>query len=122
MFFSSKVVSGKKLGRTIGFPTANLHVDASVALPENGVYAARVVVGGQQYSAMAYIGTRPTVDLGGGVLVEVSIMDFDSDIYGSQIQVELVAFIRGEQKFDSLEQLREQIMLDKKRIVEVLGL
>lgn len=119
MFFRSEVVGGKRLGRTIDFPTANLLVDAE-AMPRVGVYAARAWFAGREYMAMAYVGARPTVVENGKLSLEVNIIDFDQALYGQVLEVELVEFIRGEQRFDSLALLREQILLDKQKIMSVL--
>ncbi len=119
-FFSSTVVHGKQLGRTIGFPTANLLVDSESVLPAKGVYAARARVLETDYLAMVYIGNKPTVDNSGDKVIEVNLLDFEGDIYGQMMQVEIVEFIRGEQRFDSIDLLREQIYRDKENIIKVL--
>lgn len=120
MLFRGEVVGGQKIGRTINFPTANIAVDGEIELPSIGVYAARVVVEAQSYNAMAYIGRRPTVEQSEQPVIEANILDFSGDIYGQTIEIELLEFIRGEQKFDSLEQLRQQIERDRERIIEIL--
>ncbi len=104
------VVQGDQLGRTIGFPTANIQVAHSKLLPF-GVYAVTVVVGDQTMTGVANIGFRPT--LNGKVLrFEVHIFDFDAQLYGHEIAVSFVAKIRDEMKFASLEALKEQIAKD----------
>lgn len=120
IFFCSTVVRGQQLGRTIGFPTANLSIDSTAELPAKGVYAARVKVMGEEYRAMAYIGGRPTVDSSAQKVIEVNILDFEADLYGQTLELELVEFVRGEQRFDSLDSLREQILRDKDRIEAIL--
>lgn len=102
------VVPGKKLGRTIGIPTANLHLPEGVLVPKFGVYACRAVIDGKKYPAVTNIGTRPTVN-GSGVTVEPWILDFDGDLYGKRITLEFYAFLRPERKFDSLEELKAEI-------------
>jgi len=102
---TGRVVPGKQLGRTIGVPTANLEIPPMVMLPRTGVYACRV---GHQI-AVTNIGTRPTVE-GGGITVEVWILDFEGNLYGSELTVELCKFLRPEKKFGSLEELREEIL------------
>ena len=106
---SGAVISGRKLGRTIGIPTANIQVPDGVLLPPRGVYACQVVVDRVCYQAVTNIGQRPTVG-GHKVTVEPWLLDFEGDLYGKQIAVEFHHFLRPEQKFDSLEALREEIL------------
>ena len=105
---SGVVVSGRKLGRTIGIPTANLQVPAGVILPPRGVYACKVIAEGKEYTAVTNVGSRPTVG-GHHVTVEPWILDFEGDLYGKQISVAFYKFLRPEKKFDSLEQLQVEI-------------
>lgn len=103
------VVPGKKLGRTIGIPTANLHLPEGVLVPKFGVYACRCSIDGKKYPAVTNVGIRPTVS-GSGITVEPWILDFADDIYGKEITLEFHAFLRSEQKFDSLEELKAEIL------------
>lgn len=106
------VQPGKQLGRTIGFPTANLsYPDGLVQMPY-GVYACRATVGGNSFHAITNMGTRPTV-AGEDVTVEVHILDFSGDLYGKSLALEFLDFIRPEQKFESLAKLQEQIAKDR---------
>lgn len=121
-FFEGKVVVGNKLGRTIGYPTANLDVeDKDKLIPGNGVYAVQVTTESDKevYDGMMNIGMRPTV---GGTkrTIEVNIFDFDKDIYGENMRVCLSAYLRGEVKFDGLNQLKDQLAKDKIAAQEVL--
>lgn len=112
-FIKGIVVKGNQLGRKIGFPTANILVeDESKLVPAHGVYAVKVYIRGQLYHGMLNIGVRPTV-AGKGKTIEVNIFDFEQNIYGEQIQVEFVYFIRKEQKFENLQALIAQLSLDK---------
>ncbi|MDF1738239.1 MAG: bifunctional riboflavin kinase/FAD synthetase [Verrucomicrobiales bacterium] len=106
------VIKGRQLGRTIGFPTANLTVH-SEQLPPTGVYAVSVVGQGDSWNGVANLGYRPTVE-GGDVkrLLEVHLFDMSSDIYGEELEVTFVKFLRGEKKFDGIEALKAQIALD----------
>lgn len=108
----SDVVShGKKLGSTLGFPTVNLRLKPSVLPPALGVYATRVwLENGESHIAVTNVGTRPTVDDGDQITVEGFILDFSGDLYGQKIRMEFYQFIRPEQKFSSLDALREEIM------------
>lgn len=106
---SGSVVPGKQVGRTIGIPTANLVIPERVLVPAYGVYATRVVTGNGSYLAVTNIGVRPTVDDGRGVTVEPWILDFDGDLYGQTIRVEFFKKLRGEKKFTSLEELKQEI-------------
>lgn len=111
--FSGIVVKGRQLGRTIGFPTANVQVAETYKLiPSNGVYAVKILVRGEWFKGMMNIGNRPTVE-GIGRTQEVNIFDFDSDIYGETLKVEIINYIRPEQKFNGIEALKEQILKDK---------
>lgn len=105
---SGTVISGQKLGRTLGIPTANLAVAPELLLPKRGVYAARAEFDGQTHLAVVNIGCRPTV--GGETLtVEPWILDFDGDLYSHFVRLSLYAFLRGEQKFPSLAALTAEI-------------
>lgn len=106
---SGSVVSGRKLGRTIGVPTANLLLPAGVVTPQFGVYACMAVVDGQKLPAVTNVGTRPTVG-GHRITVEPWILDFDGDLYGKTITLEFHKYLRPEQKFASLEELQGEIM------------
>lgn len=105
---SGEVVSGRHIGRSIGVPTANLLIPEGVAVPKFGVYACQVEIDGTKYSAVANVGTRPTVG-GHRVTVEPWILDFEGDLYGRRITLEFHRFLRPERKFDSLEELRAEI-------------
>lgn len=108
---SGTVVSGRQLGRTIGIPTANLHIPEGVAVPRFGVYACKAFAGQGQYLAVTNVGTRPTVG-GHRITVEPWLLDFDADLYGQTLTLEFYAFLRPEQKFDALPQLQQQIQAD----------
>ena len=109
------IVKGRQLGRTIGFPTANLQIDDAVKLiPANGVYAVDVEQGGQTYGGMLNIGFRPTV-AGDHQTIETYIFDFDKDIYGEHMTLRFRAFLRPEQKFNGLPALMEQLHLDEQQ-------
>ena len=102
------VVSGRKLGRTIGIPTANLIIPEGLVVPAFGVYACKTMIDGKEHLAVTNIGTRPTVG-GHRVTVEPWILDFDGDLYGKELTLQFYAFLRPEQKFDSLAQLKAEI-------------
>ena len=106
------VVAGNQLGRTLGFPTANMQLYEPLKLvPANGVYAVDAEVLGTTYKGMCNIGMRPTVG-GASRTIETHILDFDQDIYGLPIRIRFLRRIRDERKFPSLEALREQLTLD----------
>ena len=115
-FFEGVVIEGNKLGRTIGYPTANLHIGSEEKLiPGNGVYAVEVknqklTVG--SWKGMMNIGVRPTVD-GKKRVIEVNIFDFAEDIYGQTLQVHVHHYLRGEVKFNGLDELKAQLQKDK---------
>ncbi|MFN3889329.1 MAG: bifunctional riboflavin kinase/FAD synthetase [Beijerinckiaceae bacterium] len=109
-FIVSEVVHGQKLGRTIGFPTANLRIDPSSGL-RFGIYAVRLKVDGTTREGVASWGRRPTVD-NGAPLLEVYVFDFTGDLYGKQVEVDFVEWLRPELKFDGLDALTAQIEKD----------
>lgn len=110
---SGTVVKGKQLGRTIGFPTANLHLHESYKLiPSNGVYIIKAHYQNQAFNAMLNIGVRPTVD-GVSRTIEAHIFDFDKEIYGEDLKLELLSYLRPEQKFNGLDALVEQLHIDR---------
>ncbi|MBL7887753.1 MAG: bifunctional riboflavin kinase/FAD synthetase [Flavobacterium sp.] len=118
--FSGKVVKGKQLGRTIGFPTANIAIDeAYKLLPKNGVYIVSAIIDSKKHFGMMNIGTRPTIN-GENQTVEVFIIDFNQEIYDTLITIEVLQFIRNEQKFDSLDALKKQIENDKKYTLDYI--
>lgn len=109
---AGQVVKGFQVGRTIGFPTANIAYDDSRMLPKDGVYAARVAVDSHLYDAMLYIGSRPTVNTG-KTSVEAYLFDFSDDIYGKNVNVRFVDRIRDSIKFNSIEELKKQLGEDE---------
>lgn len=113
-YIDGGVVAGNKIGRTLGFPTANLQVDnAEKLIPINGVYAVSVEVDGVDYNGMLNIGNRPTMNNGAHRTIEVNIFDFSADIYGKAIRVTFIERIRSEVKFEGLEKLIAQLHQDK---------
>ena len=110
---SGEVVHGKKIGRTIGFPTANILVDDMKLLPKNGAYIVEVWLKNQQYKGMLSIGTNPTIG-GNNLSVEVNILDFKGDIYGERLTLKFRDFLHEEIKFENLEKLIERLKQDKK--------
>jgi riboflavin kinase/FMN adenylyltransferase len=110
---SGIVVKGNHLGHKIGFPTANIKVmDSHKLIPGNGVYAVRALIHGVEYKGMLNIGVRPTID-GTEKTIEVHIIEFDDDIYGEELTVLFDDWIRNEQKFNSLDELKLQLEKDK---------
>ncbi len=107
---AGKVVGGAGRGTGLGFPTANLRLPRDVALG-HGIYAVRIHLGGRQYDAAAYLGTRPTFDHGDPVL-ELFLFDFDGNLYGREIEVEFIDFVRPDAKFASIEALKAQMAED----------
>ncbi len=106
------VESGKKLGRTIGFPTANLQLnDPYKLIPSHGVYAGYTYINGKQYKMVCNIGTQPTVE-GNDVKIEAHILDFSGNLYNQTISLHLVQFLRPVQRFNSLDELVKQIQID----------
>jgi riboflavin kinase/FMN adenylyltransferase len=111
-FVTGEVIHGQKLGRTLGFPTANIALDPSCRL-RHGIYAVRLTVDGRTYDGVANFGRRPTVDDHGAPLLEVFVFDFAGDLYGKTVEVAFVGWVRGEEKFPSLDALVEAMNGDK---------
>ena len=109
---SGRVEHGKKLGRTIGMPTANLIPERDKLLPPNGVYYSQALIDGRTYKGISNVGCKPTVGDGHIVGVETYLYDFEGDLYDRDITVSLLAFRRPEMKFDSVERLKEQMEAD----------
>jgi riboflavin kinase/FMN adenylyltransferase len=117
---NGQVQKGNQLGRTIGFPTANLAVAESYKLiPKKGVYLVQSVLNQKKVFGLMNIGVRPTVD-GKTQTIEVFYLDFESDLYGQQLHVELLDFIRDEQKFESLDALKIQLEKDKNWAIQAI--
>ncbi|MCQ2175785.1 MAG: riboflavin biosynthesis protein RibF [Bacteroidales bacterium] len=108
------VVHGQKLGRKLGFPTANLEMDEPLkVIPAHGAYYVKVRVCGEEYGGMCNVGVRPTVG-GSCPVIEAHLFGFDREIYGEKIEISFVRRIRGEKKFSGLEELKRQLEMDKK--------
>ena len=115
------VVAGKQLGRTINFPTANLQPDSAMMLPAEGVYACRAILAdGTEKAAMVNLGRRPTVDAAGAPLsVEAHLIDFDGNLYDAPLALDFVSRLRGERKFDSLAELKQQLAADREAAKQI---
>ena len=115
------VVAGNRLGRTIGFPTANMQLYEPLKLvPGNGVYFVKVRTLGKEYFGMCNIGCRPTVGMGNARTIETNIFDFDEDIYGLDMEVTFMSRIREEVRFDSMDDLRVQLRKDREACMTVI--
>lgn len=110
---SGKVINGKKLGRTIGFPTANLEINKEKVIPAKGVYYTNVEINGKIFKGITSVGNNPTVN-GKELTVETYILDFDNDIYEKEIRVYFIDRIRDEIKFNNIDELIDQLQKDKK--------
>lgn len=118
---SGRVVHGFHNGRGIGFPTANVgETDPDILLPHNGAYAVLAHVNGLVLQGMANIGKRPTLDNGDNISIEVNLFDFDDDIYGMDITLEFISFLRLEFKMCSIEELKHQLTLDRSNAQRLL--
>ena len=119
---SGQVVHGRALGRTIGIPTANLLIPENVLVPAFGVYATKVVLpDGMEKLAVTNVGVRPTVDDSQKVTVEPWILDYSGDLYGQTIRVDFYRRLRGEKKFDGLQELQQEIFRNARETEEILG-
>ena len=115
------IVNGYKVGRKLGFPTANIQVDEPFKIvPGIGVYAVWVYLKGEKYKGMLYIGDRPTLQNGDNITLEVNILGFSGDIYNNEITVAFIYYVRGDVKFNSLEELIEQLGHDRETVDRLL--
>lgn len=117
-YVKGRVSEGKHLGRTLGFPTVNIYPDNEMILPKNGVYLTHTKYNGKTYNSITNIGINPTIDNASSVRIETHIFDFEDELYGEEITVEFIDFIREEITFDSVEQLQEQVEKDKQKAIE----
>jgi riboflavin kinase/FMN adenylyltransferase len=121
-FIKGIVIEGNKMGRTIGFPTANIKVDQWYKLvPSKGVYAVRVKLDNRTFDGMLNIGNRPTLNKNDNETIEVNIFNFEEDIYNKEIQIEFYERIRDEQKFNNLDALKKQLEIDKQKVIQILN-
>lgn len=117
-----KVIEGKRLGAKLGYPTANIEISNSFKLiPKIGIYAVRAEVDDKEYFGMMSIGRNPTVTEDNSIKLEVNIFDFNKDLYGKSIKISFIDYIRDEEKFDTLEELKERMSLDKKHSLEIIS-
>lgn len=117
---NGKIIKGKQLGRTIGYPTANIELLSSLKIiPKKGVYLVKIKINQIEYSGMMNIGTRPTVSNSNDVSIEVNIFNFNNDIYGEEVEVSILKKIRDEKKFDSIEKLKNQLKEDEQNCIHI---
>ncbi len=120
--FSGKVVNGDGRGKTLGYPTANIELDnQDKLLPMLGIYAVFILIDGIRFNGLLSIGKRPTFYNDGKIIPEVFIYDFQSDIYGKKVKIEIIEKIRGEEKFNSPEDLIKQMDLDKQNGIKIFN-
>ena len=118
-FLKGTIVPGDKIGRSLNFPTANIYIEEKYKLiPGNGVYAVNVLLGERNFYGMMNIGNRPTFP-GREFSIEVHILDFNEEIYGETIQVELIERVRDEKKFENLNELENQLKKDKESVISI---
>lgn len=119
-FITGAVIRGDQIGRKIGYPTANIHIAERYKLiPGDGIFAVKVKVNEVEYKGMAYIGQRPTVN---GITrnIEVNIFDFDQEIYNQQVRMYFYHYVRGDAKFSSLDELKQQLAKDREDVLALL--
>jgi len=118
---SGEVISGKQIGKQLGFPTANLKIaNKNKLIPPEGIYAVRIIHLDRKFDGMLYIGNRPSLNDNGGRSIEINIFDFNEIIYNEFILVEILSYVRSDQKYDTLEDLKNQLNLDKKMVQAIL--
>lgn len=119
---TGKVISGQELGRSLGFPTANIELfSRNKLVPGNGVYACRILLNGVDFDGMVNIGVRPTVSDAAERHIEVNIFNLDQDIYGNTLQISFVSRLRDEMKFENLEALKSQLSKDAAHAKTILA-
>lgn len=120
-FLTGTILKGKQLGRSIGFPTANLHIEENYKLiPLNGVYVVKSILKKKTIFGMMNIGFNPTV-AGENLSIEIHYFDFDANLYNQKISVSILEYLRPEQKFDSVELLKQQLALDRKSALDYIN-
>ncbi len=119
---SGTVTRGKRLGNTIGFPTANIPFSENKITPKFGVYATRAIIDGAGYPAMTNVGVRPTVEMTDQPNSETYIIGYDGDLYGKQLKVEFLDYIREEIRFSGVEELKNQLKKDEKTALQMYNL
>lgn len=120
-----RVLPGRQLGRTLGFPTANVHLPLERCRTEQlgGVWLARIVLdeSGERYWGLVNVGVRPTVEDAGSCKAEAWLLDFSGDLYGREICIELLKFLRSEAKFGSIEELRGAMEADRNNALNIIA-
>lgn len=114
-FINGEVIKGTKLGTRLGIKTLNVAPSSAKVLPLNGVYSTRCIIDGVEYKSISDLGTKPTVSDEGKRLIETHVFDFDKDIYGKTVKVEFLEFYRSEEKFASVDELKQTILKDINR-------
>lgn len=118
---SGKIIEGFKVGRTIGFPTANIQIwEDFKVIPAFGTYAVYVHIENTKHKGMLYIGKRPTLHNGDNISLEVNVFDFDEDLYNKTLTVEFIEFVRFDEKFSGIEELKSRIEEDKRQVQKLL--
>lgn len=121
-YMDGTVVGGFKMGRKLGFPTANLQpLCKEKLIPAEGVYAAYALLHGKRYAAMVNIGHRPTLENGSNLSIEAHLLNYSGDLYQQAICLEFISFLRREEKFESLEALIVQLQEDRKMVAKITG-
>jgi riboflavin kinase/FMN adenylyltransferase len=115
------VAHGDKRGRTLGYPTANLVPDPRLVVPDHGIYACRAELDGEEHVAAVNVGVRPTFKTGRGLLVEAFLLDFEADVYGRELRLDFLERLRGERRFDSVDDLIEQMGADVEHTRRIVG-
>lgn len=120
-FITGKVIRGDQIGRQIGYPTANIHIEEKYKLiPADGIFAVKVRHDGQDYTGMAYIGSRPTIN-GMTRNIEVNLFNFSKEIYNETIRMSFYHYVRGDVKFNGLDELKAQIARDKQDVLRLMA-
>ncbi len=111
IILKGKIVHGKALGRTVGMPTANLCIEEG-NVPDTGVYATEIMIGGESFISVTNIGARPSVDSETHITIETYIMDFDEDIYGEDVILKVYRYLRPVMQFANLQEVQKQVQID----------
>ena len=112
---SGEVVHGEGIGKSLGFPTANINIPRNTVVPKDGVYLSKVLFGGKEFLGITNVGSKPTVDIN-DKNIETYIADYNGNLYGKIIEVQFLKYLREIKKFDSLQELKRQLQKDKENI------
>jgi riboflavin kinase/FMN adenylyltransferase len=121
-YLTGEVIKGRNVGQQLGYPTANIKLSSPYKLlPKPGIYAAFAYLDNQRFDGLLYIGAKPTLENGKGMFIEIHLKGFEGYLYGEQLRIEIIRFVRNDAKFSNMENLRQEIKKDDRRINQILS-